>query len=147
MADIASIKTHAEVIGADGEYVGKVECVEVCRIKLVHQDNDIVTHSHRIRYVPLDFVYEVEGGMVRLSANSDVAVTFEEADGEPRTGDLPLPLRVDSPRKLTRTRGDNGHAIGEAGPWTRTTSATFSRASRPSPSDACSAGSASIGTG
>lgn len=128
MADIANIKTHAEVIGADGEYVGKVECVEACRIRLVHDDDGRRAPATMPRYVTLGLVCEVEGGMVRLSANSDAAVMCDGVDSASGARQLPLPARADFARKLSPMRGDKGNGIGEAEPWTRTTSAISSRA-------------------
>ena len=80
MVDVAKIKEHAEVIGADGVNVGKVDRVEGNRIKLTRQDSGEGKHKGHHHFVPLGLVAEVEGGKVRLSANADVAVTFEEEE-------------------------------------------------------------------
>jgi len=74
MIDPTLIKDHAEVIGADGVHVGTVDHVQGDRIKLTKQDSSD-EHHH---YIALSLVAEVEGETVRLSANGDVAVTFEE---------------------------------------------------------------------
>ncbi len=74
MADLSQIKEHAEVIGADGVHVGTVDHVDGDRIKLTKQDS---TNEHH-HYISAGLVAEVEGDKVRLSANGDVAVTFEE---------------------------------------------------------------------
>ena len=86
MIDVTLIKEHAEVIGADGVHVGTVDGVEGDRIKLTKKDSgaDIEgapggEHSGHHHYISGGLVAEVEsGGTVRLSANADVAVTFEE---------------------------------------------------------------------
>jgi hypothetical protein len=82
MSDASAIKEHMEVIGADGVHVGTVDRLEGHRIKLTKQDSGQGSHAGHHHYVPLALVAEVEGNTVRLSANADVAVTFEEeADG------------------------------------------------------------------
>jgi hypothetical protein len=74
MADLSQIKEHAEVIGADGVHVGTVDHVQGDRLKLTKKDSS----DERHHYIPGGLVAEVEGDKVRLSANADVAVTFEE---------------------------------------------------------------------
>lgn len=84
MVDATQIKEHAEVIGADGVHVGTVDHVEGDRIKLTKKDSGAqVTegsgaHEGHHHYIPLGLVADIEGDTVRLSANADVAVTFEE---------------------------------------------------------------------
>ncbi|TIM09641.1 DUF2171 domain-containing protein [Mesorhizobium sp.] len=78
MTDAASIREHMEVIGADGVHVGTVDKVEGRRIKLTKRDSGEGAHRGHHHFIPLSLVAEVEGQKVRLSANSDVAVTFEE---------------------------------------------------------------------
>jgi hypothetical protein len=52
------------------------------RIKLTKEDSGQGSHQGHHHYIPTSLVAEVEGDTVRLSANADVAVTFEEeADG------------------------------------------------------------------
>jgi hypothetical protein len=80
MFDASKIKEHAEVIGADGVHVGKVDRVEGDRIKLTKQDSGSGSHEGHHHFIPLSLVADVEGGKIRLSANSDVAVTFEEEE-------------------------------------------------------------------
>ncbi|HEV7416318.1 DUF2171 domain-containing protein [Tianweitania sediminis] len=75
------IKEHAEVIGADGVHVGTVDGVEGDRIKLTKKDSGQGRHEGHHHFIPLSLVAEVEGDKVRLSANADVAVTFEEEQG------------------------------------------------------------------
>ncbi len=81
MIDAVHIKEHAKVIGADGVHVGTVDHVEGDRIKLIRNDSGEGSHRGHHHYIPLSLVAEVEGDRVRLSANGDVAVTFEEEEG------------------------------------------------------------------
>ncbi|MFL0414209.1 DUF2171 domain-containing protein [uncultured Sphingomonas sp.] len=86
MADHSNIKEHMEVIGADGVHVGTVDKVEGDRIKLTKKDSGAqiegaTGHSDHHHYLPIGLVAEVEGDKVRLSANADVAITFEEEEG------------------------------------------------------------------
>ncbi|ESZ20780.1 MULTISPECIES: DUF2171 domain-containing protein [Mesorhizobium] len=83
MTDAASIREHMEVIGADGVHVGTVDKVEGQRIKLTKRDSGEGAHRGHHHFIPLSLVAEVEGQKVRLSANSDVAVTFEEEKSDP----------------------------------------------------------------
>ena len=84
MVDASQIQEHAEVIGADGVHVGTVDHVEGNRIKLTKKDSGAQVaegsgaHEGHHHYISLGLVADVEGGTVRLSANADVAVTFEE---------------------------------------------------------------------
>jgi hypothetical protein len=78
VASSKDIREHMEVIGADGVHIGTVDDVEEHRIKLTKKDSGQGSHRGHHHYVPMALVAEVEGDKVRLSANSDVAVTFEE---------------------------------------------------------------------
>jgi hypothetical protein len=84
MADASAIKEHMEVIGADGVHVGTVDKVEGDRIKLTKKDSGAEVsegsggHEGHHHFISLGLVADVEGDQVRLSANADVAVTFEE---------------------------------------------------------------------
>lgn len=80
MAIADQIKEHAEVIGADGVHVGTVDHVEGDRIKLTKKDSGEGHHEGHHHYISLGLVADVENGKVRLSANGDVAVTFEEEE-------------------------------------------------------------------
>ena len=80
MADISAIKEHMEVIGADGVHVGKVDRVVGDRIKLTKKDSGEGTHEGHHHFISIGLVADVEGDKVRLSANGDVAVTFEEEE-------------------------------------------------------------------
>lgn len=75
MADLSQIKEHMNVIGADGVHVGTVDGIEGDRIKLTKDSSSHTDHHH---FISGGLVAEVEGNDVRLSANADVAVTFEE---------------------------------------------------------------------
>ncbi|MER8373750.1 DUF2171 domain-containing protein [Mesorhizobium sp. M1406] len=78
MTDTSKIREHMEVVGADGVHVGTVDKVDGQRIKLTKADSGEGTHRGHHHYVPVSLIAEVEGNKVWLSANSDVAVTFEE---------------------------------------------------------------------
>ncbi len=84
MTDTSQIKEHMEVIGADGVHVGTVDHMDGDRIKLTKKDSgaEVVegtgSHEGHHHYIPAGLVAGVEGDQVRLSANADVAVTFEE---------------------------------------------------------------------
>lgn len=84
MADASAIREHMEVIGADGVHVGTVDHVEGDRIKLTKKDSGAEiegaqgSHAGHHHYISIGLVAGVEGDQVRLSANADVAVTFEE---------------------------------------------------------------------
>jgi hypothetical protein len=67
-----------EVIGADGVHVGTVDRVEGSRIKLTKKDSGEGAHKGHHHFIARSLVADVEGNKVRLSANADVAVTFEE---------------------------------------------------------------------
>jgi hypothetical protein len=75
MIDLKHIHKDAEVIGADGVHIGIVDHVDGDRLKLTRKDS--VDNRHH--YIPALRIAHVEGAVVRLSANADVAVTFEEA--------------------------------------------------------------------
>lgn len=88
MADLSSIIEHAEIIGADGVHLGTVDKVEGGRIKLTKRDGGEGSHAGHHHYIDGGLVAEIEAGgsdagseagqVVRLSANADVAVTFEQ---------------------------------------------------------------------
>ena len=73
---IEGVKEHMEVIGADGVHVGKVDSVDAHRIKLTRQEGG--SHAGHHHFISAALVADVEGDKVRLSANANVAVTFEE---------------------------------------------------------------------
>jgi hypothetical protein len=86
MTDLSQIKEHMEVIGADGVHVGTVDHVDGDRIKLTKKDSgaDVEegqgAHAGHHHYISQGLIAGVEGDKVRLSANADVAVQFEEEE-------------------------------------------------------------------
>jgi len=80
MTDTSQISEHMEVIGADGVHVGTVDKVEGHRIKLTKKDSGQGSHEGHHHYISTGLIAGVEGDKVRLSANADVAVTFEEEE-------------------------------------------------------------------
>ena len=78
MTDLSQIKEHMEVIGADGVHVGTVDHMDGDRIKLTKKDSGEGAHQGHHHYISQGLVATIEGDQVRLSANADVAVTFEE---------------------------------------------------------------------
>ena len=82
MSATDSIREHMEVIGADGVHVGTVDHVDGKRIKLTRADSGQGSHEGHHHYISLGLVATVEGDRVRLSANADVAVQFEEEEGD-----------------------------------------------------------------
>ena len=87
MADVSQIKEHMTVIGADGVKVGTVDRVEGDRIKLTKDSSGVELdggeasdHAGHHHFISTGLVADVEGDNVRLSANADVAVTFEEEE-------------------------------------------------------------------
>lgn len=86
MTDLSQIKEHMNVIGADGVHVGTVDHVEGDRIKLTKADSGAEVeggqgrHAGHHHYISKGLIADIEGDTVRLSANADVAVTFEEEE-------------------------------------------------------------------
>ncbi|WP_394999648.1 DUF2171 domain-containing protein [Sphingomonas sp.] len=78
MAGFEDIKEHMEVIGADGVHVGTVDHIDGDRIKLTKKDSGEGSHEGHHHYISRGLVADIEGDRVRLSANGDVAVMFEE---------------------------------------------------------------------
>ena len=81
MSDINAIKERMEVIGADGVHIGTVDRIVGDRIKLTKKDSGEGSHKGHHHFISVGLVAEVKGNKVRLSANADVAVTFEEEEG------------------------------------------------------------------
>jgi hypothetical protein len=75
---VDQIREHMTVIGADGVRVGTVDRVEAGRIKLTKADSGEGRHKGHHHYIDLSLVTAVHGDEVRLSANADVAISFEE---------------------------------------------------------------------
>jgi hypothetical protein len=82
MSGFEDIREHMEVIGADGVHLGSVDRIEDDRIKLTKADSGGGTHEGHHHFISRGLVAEVEGNQVRLSANADVAVTFEEEESD-----------------------------------------------------------------
>ena len=84
MTDLSQIREHMEVIGADGVHVGTVDKVEGDRIKLTKKDSGAGfeggSHEGHHHFISRGLIADIEGDQVRLSANGDVAVTFEEEE-------------------------------------------------------------------
>jgi hypothetical protein len=78
MTNTCAIREQMEVIGADGVHIGTVDRLEGDRIKLTKADSVQGSHQSHHHYISIALVAEVEGDKLRLSANADVAVTFEE---------------------------------------------------------------------
>jgi hypothetical protein len=83
MTEASKIREHMEVVGADGVHIGTVDKVDGDRIKLTKADSGEGVHKGHHHYIPLSLLAEVDGKKVWLSANSDVAVTFEEEKSDP----------------------------------------------------------------
>ena len=81
--DHSAIKEDMTVVGADGVHIGTVDQVEGDRIKLTKADSGMGSHKGHHHYIFLALVAEIDGQKVWLSANSDVAVTFEEEKSDP----------------------------------------------------------------
>lgn len=86
MTELSQIKEHMDVIGADGVHVGTVDHVEGDRIKLTKKDSGAEveegqgSHAGHHHYISKGLIADIEGDTVRLSANADVAVQFEEEE-------------------------------------------------------------------
>ncbi len=80
MVDLSQIQEHAEVIGADGVHVGTVDHLQGDRIKLTRADSGEGSHKGHHHFISTGLVATIEDGVVRLSANADVAVMMEEEE-------------------------------------------------------------------
>ena len=80
MTDTSAIREHMNIIGADGVHVGTVDKIEGDRIKLTKADSGEGSHEGHHHFISTGLIAGVEGDNVRLSANADVAVTFEEEE-------------------------------------------------------------------
>jgi hypothetical protein len=70
------IHKDMKIISADGIPIGVVDHVGAHRIKLMTPTEG--SHKGHHHYISVGLVAGVEDNVVRLSANADVAVTFEE---------------------------------------------------------------------
>ena len=82
MSGFDTIKEHMDVIGADGVHVGTVDRIDGDRIKLTRKDSGEGSHEGHHHFISRGLVADIEGDKVRLSANADVAVTFEEEESD-----------------------------------------------------------------
>lgn len=81
MVDLQDIREHMAVVGADGVPVGKVDRVEVDRIKLTKGSGPAGHEGHH-HYLPVDLVATVEGNRVRLNTTAASAFIYlQEAEG------------------------------------------------------------------
>ena len=78
MSGWEDIREHMQIVGADGVPLGTVDRVENDRIKLTKADSGVGSHEGHHHYISRGLVAAVEGDTVRLSANADVAILFEE---------------------------------------------------------------------
>ena len=62
------------------DHVGTVDGIEGDRIKLTKADSGEGSHQGHHHYIDGGLVATIEDGTVRLSANGDVAVTFEQEE-------------------------------------------------------------------
>lgn len=70
------IRKNMTIIGADGVNVGTVADVGHHRITLAPPQ--VGAHKGHHHFISNGLVAAVDGNVVRLSANADVAITFEE---------------------------------------------------------------------
>jgi hypothetical protein len=84
MIQASQVKEHMDVVGSDGQHVGKVDHMDgPSRIKLAKSDAAAKGHHH---VIPLDWVQSVEGQALRLGRTSeDVRKEWQEADATART--------------------------------------------------------------
>jgi hypothetical protein len=80
MSGFENVREQMEVIGADGVHIGTVDRIEGDRIKLIKADSGEGSHQGHHHFISRGLIADVEGNQVRLSANADVAVTFEEEE-------------------------------------------------------------------
>ena len=73
---VEGIQTGAEIIGADGVHVGTVDRVDGRRIK-IRRKGALTGRKH---FIDMGFVADIEHGVIRLSANADVAILFEDEE-------------------------------------------------------------------
>jgi len=75
---LGSIREHMDVVGSDGETVGKVDCVKGDHIVLTRSDSD----DNRHHMIDCSMVQTVEGDQVRLEMPAEEAKSrFQESDG------------------------------------------------------------------
>lgn len=65
-----SVQEHQEVVGSDGQHVGKVDKVRGDRIILTKTDKDAEGHHHSI---PCSWIESIDDGKVRINRTADQA--------------------------------------------------------------------------
>jgi hypothetical protein len=78
MTNIGDVREHMEVIGADGVHLGTVDHIDGDRIMLTRADSGEGSHRGHHHFISVGLVATIVGNKVRLSANADVAIMFEE---------------------------------------------------------------------
>lgn len=77
MTQLQNVRADMAVIGADGVAIGIVDAVTHHSIKL-RPTGVRGEEGARAHVIPAGLIAEIEGDTVRLSANADVAVGFED---------------------------------------------------------------------
>lgn len=77
MTQLQNVRAGMAVIGADGVAIGIVDAVTHHNIKL-RPTGVRGEEGERAHFIPAGLIAEIEGDTVRLSANADVAVGFED---------------------------------------------------------------------
>jgi len=94
---LGSIREHMDVVGSDGETVGKVDCVKGDRVVLTKSDSD----DNRHHAIDCSMIQSVEGDQVRLDVPAEEAKSrFKESRGRSFFG-----RRDDDDRDLPPDRG------------------------------------------
>jgi hypothetical protein len=83
MMNASQIREHMEVVGSDGQHVGRVDKVEGDRIKLTRSDPSAQGQHHSL---PLSACDRVEGDKVKLSMPAQQAMEMAQGSGGPRMG-------------------------------------------------------------
>ena len=68
--DLGHIRAHMKVVGLDRQPVGTIDHIEDGRIKLARHD-PLADGQHH--YIPVDWVGQIEGDVVRLRKSADDA--------------------------------------------------------------------------
>ena len=83
MSDLADIKAHMPIIGADGVRLGTVLSVAFGRVALTRDDNRLGRIAGQHHFITGIHIASVRPDGVRLNANGDVAIEHE-SDAERR---------------------------------------------------------------
>ena len=73
---LTDIQPGAGIIGADGVHIGTVDRVDGRRIK-IRRKGALTGRKH---FIDAGLVADIEGGVIRLSANADVAILLEDEE-------------------------------------------------------------------